>query len=256
MYDKPVVAWCPVDWVHYATPCLSHWVLSYAPLCRESLLVSPWLLGVRWLVPLCYTSLIPLGAARVSRLLLVSPWLLGVRWLVPLCYTSFFPLGAARAALAITTKRKVGIKSICCIMDSNQPCCIGPASSTLCVPESFLIVRVVRCFPRFRHNVVVQCRLNGMSLTPLNPKQIAGGDYARTGHHRLHLTSAWTIRTRVRVVQYLNVAASGLLLSPHRRQPHMHHALLRRQIRTSHLHLVELMHRWYDMFVVVRWQRR
>ena len=141
-------------------------------------------------------------------------------------------------------------------MDSNQPCCIGPASSTLCVPESFLIVRPVRCFPRLRHNAVAQCRLNGMSLTPLNPKQIAGGDYARTVHHRLHLTSAWTIRTRVRVVQYLNVAASGLLLSPHRRQPHMHHALLRRQLRTSHLHLVELMHRWYDMFVVVRWQRR
>ena len=47
LYDKPVVAWCPVDWVHYATPCLSHWVLSYAPLCREALLVSPWLLGVR-----------------------------------------------------------------------------------------------------------------------------------------------------------------------------------------------------------------
>ena len=141
-------------------------------------------------------------------------------------------------------------------MDSNQPCCIGPASSTLCMPESFPIVRPVHCFPRFRHNAAAQCRLNGMSLTPLNPKQIAGGDYARTGHHRLHLTSAWTIRTRVRVVQYLNVAASGLLLSPHRRQPHMHHALLRRQLRTSHLHLVELMHRWYDMFVVVRWQRR
>ena len=24
--------------------------------------ISPWLLGVRWLVPLCYTLLIPLGA--------------------------------------------------------------------------------------------------------------------------------------------------------------------------------------------------
>ena len=71
-------------------------------------MVSPWLLGVRWLVPLCYTSLIPLGVARVSRLLLVSPWLFGVRWLVPLCYTSLFPLGAARVALAITTKRQVG----------------------------------------------------------------------------------------------------------------------------------------------------
>ena len=51
-------------WFHYATPCLSHWVLSYAPWWkgRRFVAVSPWVLGVRWTFPLCYTLLIPAGS--------------------------------------------------------------------------------------------------------------------------------------------------------------------------------------------------
>ena len=93
-YDKPVVAWCPVDWVHYATPRLSHWELSYAPKWKGDFgTVSPWLLGVRWTGSTMLHLAYPTGSClgRLQPLPIITAHMFGIKSPCGIGSASFLP---------------------------------------------------------------------------------------------------------------------------------------------------------------------